>query len=86
METSATGAFDINPLDEAETAFQTAITVACLQHAKLRELRAAMSLYRLWQQQGKAEQARPQLVAIYAWFQEGLALPDLVEAKSLLTA
>ncbi|CAN5716425.1 AAA family ATPase [soil metagenome] len=86
METSATGAFGMNVLAEAETAFQTAITVARHQQAKLWELRATMSLYRLWQQQGKAEQARPHLVAIYAWFQEGLALPDLVEAKTLLAA
>ncbi len=84
MDRLAINTFDMDARAEAETAFQTAIDVAHRQQAKLWELRATISLYRLWQQQGKAEQARPRLAAIYAWFQEGFALPDLVEAQALL--
>ncbi|MFN8495745.1 MAG: BTAD domain-containing putative transcriptional regulator [Caldilineaceae bacterium] len=70
--------------DEAETSFQTAITVARQQQARLWELRATVSLVRLWQQQGKGTEARVLLAAIVDWFREGAELPDLVAARTLL--
>jgi len=48
------------------------------------ELRATMSLARLWQRQGKREEARQALAAIYGWFTEGFDTPDLQEARALL--
>jgi predicted ATPase len=69
---------------EAERCFQHAIEVARKQQAKSLELRAAMSLSRLWQKQGKREEARQLLAAIYGWFTEGFDTPDLKEAKALL--
>ena len=54
------------------------------QQAKSWELRAAMSLSRLWQQQGKRAEARELLAPIYSWFTEGFDTPDLQEAKALL--
>ena len=54
------------------------------QQAKSWELRAAMSLARLWQQQGKRAEARDLLVPIYGWFTEGFETADLQEAKALL--
>jgi predicted ATPase len=74
------------PLGEAETCFRRAIDVARSQHAKSLELRAAMSLSRLWQQQGKRQEARCLLEPIYGWFTEGFDTPDLQEAKALLEA
>jgi DNA-binding winged helix-turn-helix (wHTH) protein/predicted ATPase len=68
----------------AETYLQQALTVARHQQAKWWELRAAVSLSRLWQQQGKREQARQLLEAIYGWFTEGFATADLQEAQALL--
>jgi predicted ATPase len=68
----------------AETWFQQALNVARYQQAKSWELRAAMSLARLWQQQGKREEARELLAPIYGWFTEGLDTADLQEAKALL--
>jgi predicted ATPase len=70
--------------DEAETCFQLAIDVAHHQQAKSLELRAAMSLSRLWQQQGKRDEARELLAPIYGWFSEGVDTADLQEAKALL--
>jgi predicted ATPase len=58
--------------------------VARHQQAKSLELRAAMSLARLWQQQGKAEGARELLAPIYGWFTEGFDTTDLQEAQALL--
>jgi predicted ATPase len=69
---------------EAEACFRQALEVAHLQHAKSLELRAALSLSRLWQQQGKQEAARQVLVERYRWFTEGFATPDLREAQALL--
>ena len=69
---------------EAETCFQKAIEIAKKQQAKSLELRAAMSLARLWQQQGKREEARQLLTEIYSWFTEGFDTVDLKEAKVLL--
>jgi predicted ATPase/class 3 adenylate cyclase len=73
-----------NPTSEAAECFQQAITVARRQSAKSLELRAVMSLSRLWQQQGKKEEARQMLAEIYGWFTEGFDTKDLQEAKALL--
>jgi predicted ATPase len=69
---------------EAETCFLKAIEVARKQQAKSLELRAVMSLSRLWQQQGKTAEARQKLAEIYNWFTEGFDTKDLQEAKMLL--
>ena len=72
--------------EEAEEHFQQALTVARRQQAKYLELRAAMSLARLWQQQGKRAEARELLAELYGWFTEGFDTADLQEAKALLEA
>jgi predicted ATPase len=69
---------------EAEACFQQALTVARRQQAKSLELRAAMSLTRLWQRQGKGAAAHELLAEIYGWFTEGFDTADLQEAKALL--
>ncbi len=69
---------------EAETCFQQALTVARRQQARSWELRAAMSLARLWQQQSKRAEARQLLAEVYGWFTEGFDTPDLQEARALL--
>jgi predicted ATPase len=69
---------------QAEACFQQARTVAHRQQAKSWELRAAMSLSHLWQQQGKQAEARALLAPIYGWFTEGFETVDLQEAKALL--
>jgi predicted ATPase/class 3 adenylate cyclase len=69
---------------EAEEYFYIALDVARQQEAKLWELRAATSLARLWQQQGKKKEAGHLLSEIYHWFTEGFNTPDLQEAKALL--
>jgi predicted ATPase len=69
---------------EAETCFQQALAVARRQQAKTLELRAAISLARLWQQQGKGKDAHVLLAEIYGWFTEGFDTQDLQEAKALL--
>ena len=71
---------------EAEACFFKAIEVARRQEAKSLELRAVMSLGRLWQQKGKTAEAHGMLSAIYDWFTEGFDTKDLQEAKSLLAA
>jgi predicted ATPase len=71
---------------EAETCFQHALDVSRQQQAKSLELRAAMSLGRLWQRQGKRQEAYNLLAPIYAWFTEGFDTADLQEAKALLDA
>jgi predicted ATPase len=71
---------------QAETCFRHAIDIARQQEAKSLELRAAMSLSRLWQQQGKRAEARELLAPIYGWFTEGFDTADLQEAKALLEA
>jgi TOMM system kinase/cyclase fusion protein len=70
----------------AEACFQQALDIARHQQAKSLELRAAMSLARLWQQQGKPAEARELLAPIYGWFTEGFDTADLQEAKALLEA
>jgi adenylate cyclase len=69
---------------EAETLLQRALDVARRQKAKSLELRAAMSLARLWQQQGKRDAALELLAEVYGWFIEGFDTADLLEAKGLL--
>jgi predicted ATPase len=69
---------------EAVKCFRRAIEVAQQQQAKSWELRATTSLCRLWQKQGKAEEARRALAEICGWFTEGFATRDLQEAKALL--
>jgi predicted ATPase len=68
----------------AEEAFLTAIAIAQQQKARSFELRAAMSLARLWRDQGKVRQARELLAPVYGWFSEGFDTRDLKEAKALL--
>ncbi|MBI3797029.1 MAG: AAA family ATPase [Deltaproteobacteria bacterium] len=69
---------------EAEACFHKAIEIARQQRAKSLELRAVMSLSRLWQQQGKHREAHERLAEIYDWFTEGFNTKDLQEAKALL--
>jgi predicted ATPase len=69
---------------KAETYFARALEVARQQQAKSWELRAAMSMARLWCDQGKPQQARDLLAPVYGWFTEGFDTLDLKEAKALL--
>ncbi len=69
---------------KAEAYFDRALTVSRQQQAKSWELRAAMSMARLWRHQGKPQQARELLAPIYGWFTEGFDTRDLKEAKALL--
>ena len=69
---------------KAEEYFERALSVARQQHAKSWELRAAMSLARLWRDQGKSQQARELLAPVYGWFTDGFDTRDLKEAKVLL--
>ena len=71
---------------EAESCFQQAISIARSQQAKSFELRTATSLSRLWQSQGKREEAQQVLGDIYGWFTEGFDTADLQDAKALLDA
>jgi predicted ATPase len=73
-----------SPQAEAEECFLKAIDIARKQQAKSLELRASMSLARLWQQQGKQKEAHQLLAEIYSWFTEGFDTKDLQEAKALL--
>jgi predicted ATPase len=68
----------------AEDSYRRALEVARQQSAKFWELRAAISLARLWRDQGKRTEARDLLAPIYAWFTEGFDTPVLKEAKALL--
>ena len=73
-------------IDEArsEACFRRAVDIARAQQAKSFELRAAVSLVRLWQRQGKRNQARKLLTPVYGWFTEGFDTADLLDAKVLL--
>ena len=71
---------------QAETYFERALNVARMQQAKSWELRAAMSMARLWLDQGMPEKSRDLLAPIYGWFTEGFDTHDLKEAKALLHA
>ena len=72
--------------EEAEACYQQALEIARRQQAKSLELRAAMSLSRLWQRQGKRTEAYDLLAPISGWFTEGFDTADLQEAKALLMA
>jgi DNA-binding winged helix-turn-helix (wHTH) protein/predicted ATPase len=76
----------LEPKGEAEVYLLKAIDIAQKQRAKWAELRAMMSLARLWQSQGKHHAARNTLLAVYNWFTEGFDTKDLQEAKALLAA
>ena len=69
---------------KAEAYFERALAVARKQQAKFWELRAAMSMARLWRDQGKRNEARDLLAPVYGWFTEGFDARDLKEAKALL--
>ncbi len=71
-------------VQQAKTCFRHALTIARRQQAKSWELRAAASLARLWQQQGKRAAARALLTPVYDWFTDGFDTADLQEAKALL--
>ena len=71
-------------LSKAQAYFERALAVARQQQAKSWELRAAMSMARLWRDQGKPQQARELLAPVYDWFTEGFDTRDLKEAKALL--
>ena len=71
---------------EAEACFHHAMAIAQDQQAKSFELRTATSLARLWQQQGKRDEARQVLGDVYGWFTEGFDTADLQDAKALLDA
>ncbi len=69
---------------KAEAYFERSLKVAREQQAKSWELRAAMSMSRLWRDQGKRDEARDLLAPVYGWFTEGFDTLDLKEAKALL--
>ena len=70
--------------EKAEVYFERALAISRQQQAKTWELRSAMSMARLWRDQGKREEARDLLAPVYGWFTEGFDTLDLKEAKSLL--
>ncbi len=74
----------LNKLDEGQYAVEQAMRIARSQQAKAYELRAAMSMARLWRDRGKRQQARRLLTPIYGWFTEGLDTLDLKQARALL--
>ena len=71
---------------EAERCFRSALSAAADRGARTQQLRAATSLARLWQCQGKSDAARDLLAPVYQWFTEGFDTGDLKEAKALLAA
>jgi predicted ATPase len=82
---SSSSKFEVRgPESDAEECFLKAIEIAHKQQAKSLELRAVMSLSRLWQQQGKKAEAQRMLSEIYSWFTEGFDTADLKDAKALL--
>ena len=85
LESSVPSTTTANTQAEAEECFRKAIDIAQKQKAKSLELRAVMSLARLWQSQGKRNEAHQMLSEIYNWFTEGFDTMDLQEAKALLT-
>ena len=69
---------------KAEAYFERALAIARAQQAKSWELRAAISMARLWRDQGKRDEARELLAPVYGWFTEGFDTLDLKQAKALL--
>jgi predicted ATPase len=78
--------YAVTNASEAEACFQQALALARRQQTQSWELRAAMSLARLWQRQGKRAEARALLAETYGWFTEGFDTADLRDAKALLEA
>ena len=76
--------YAVEPQPEAEADFLKARETARRQQATSLELRATMSLARLWQHQGKRKEAHAVLAELYGWFTEGLDTKDLQEAKTLI--
>ena len=76
--------FDFGISSQAGAYFERALTIARTQQARSWELRAAMSMARLWRDQGKRNEARDLLTPVYNWFTEGFDTLDLKEAKTLL--
>jgi predicted ATPase len=72
------------PENDVEECFRQAIELSRRRMAKSWELRATMSLSRLWESQGKRDEARKALQEVYSWFTEGFTTSDLIEAKALL--
>ena len=70
--------------ETAEELYRKALSIAAAQGAKLWELRAAVSLARLWGEQSRRVEARDLLAPVYGWFNEGFATADLKEAKALI--
>ena len=70
--------------DRVEGEFRRALAVARQQQARFWELRAAISVARLWRNEGKRNEARDLLAPVYGWFTEGFNTGDLQEAKALL--
>jgi predicted ATPase len=70
--------------EKAQAYFERALIVARQQQARSWELRSAMSMARLWRDQGKRQEARELLAPVYGWFTEGFDTGDLKEAKALL--
>ena len=70
--------------EAVEELYRKALSIAEEQEAKLWELRAAVSLARLWADQGRRAEARDLLARVYSWFTEGFDTADLKEAKGLL--
>ncbi len=77
---------DVRQQEQASISFQQALDVSRRQQARVFELRAAISLSRLWRRQGQLDKARELLWPIYNWFTEGVDTTDLQEAKELLMA
>jgi predicted ATPase len=75
---------EANDQAAAEECFHKAIATARRQQSKALGLRSTVSLARLWQQQGRSEEARAALATIYGAYTEGLTMPDLVDARDLL--
>jgi predicted ATPase len=73
-----------NERDAAEAAFGEALSIARALQARVLELRAAVSMARLWRDQGKVSEARELLAPVYGWFTEGFDTRDLKGAKGLL--
>jgi predicted ATPase len=72
------------PVSDVEACFESALEVSRRQGARMFELRAAMSLARLWREQGRNVEARDLLAPVYSWFTEGFETVDLKDAKALL--
>jgi class 3 adenylate cyclase len=75
---------EVPDLIQAEGCFENALAIARAQHAKSWELRGAISMARMWLENGRSDDARALLSPVYDWFTEGFDTPDLIDAKALL--